>query len=83
MNNCITIEPDFIETLLTFSWFDNCGKAIEIENVLVTKDIRKDISSTRWENIVLEECGKFIAQLSKNFKDEYRCWNQLIKNDKK
>lgn len=79
MNNCITIDPDFIETLFTFHWFENCGKDIELENVLVTKDIRKAISSTRWENIVLEECGKFTTQLSKNFKDEYRCWNQLIK----
>lgn len=82
MNNCITIDPNFIETVLNFPWFENCGKDIEIENVIVSKDIRKAISSTRWNNIVLEECGHFTAQLSKNFKDEYRYWNQLIKTIK-
>lgn len=68
MNNCITIDPDFIETLFTFHWFENCEKDIEIENVLVTKDIRKAISSTRWENIVLEECGKLLHNYRKILK---------------
>lgn len=82
MNNSITIDSNFIKTLLSFPWFLNCGKATEIDNVMLSKDVRKSIQSSKWENILLEKRGEYTAQLSKNFKDGYRNWNQIIKTVK-
>ena len=77
------IKNEFIEQLLNCKWLQNCGKqedlGFEVEYVKTKKQLKKLISSIRWENVCLEAEGDFTAYLHINHKEDYnKYWNDVV-----
>lgn len=83
------IKSEFAEQLLNCKWLQNRGKqeelGFEVEYVKSKTQVRKLISSIKWENVCLEAEGDFTAYLHINHKEDYnKYWNdmvRLIKNE--
>lgn len=83
------INKDVVGRIKKIKWFQNCGNKLEISliyDVSYAKDINsviKHISSTRWENIGIEEENRLTAHLFKNYPDKYhQVWNCIVKDIK-
>ena len=77
------IKNEFAERLLNCKWLQNCGKqedfGFEVEYVKSKKQLKKLISSIKWENICLEAEGDFTAYLHINHKEDYnKYWNDMV-----
>lgn len=68
----ISHSPHFLSHLHTISWFSNCG-----ENNIGKETIVKEISKTKWENLVLNHRGDATAMLSIHHPIAYKEWNNL------
>jgi hypothetical protein len=84
------INKVLYERLLNSKWLVNCGTNenttydFEVHSVKTEKEMKKYISSIKWENISLEEDGNLSEFLSVNHKDIYNnCWNPKVRLIKK
>ena len=70
------VNIDVINRIKRIKWFENCGNILEITlmyDVSYAKDIKsviKHISSTRWENIGIEEKNRLTSYLFMNYPDK-------------
>ena len=84
------INKDVVDRIKRIKWFKNCGNKSEIALIYdksYAKDVKsaiKHISSTRWENVGIEEKNRLTSYLFKNYPDKYhQVWNNLVKDIKK
>lgn len=84
------VNIDVINRIKRIKWFKNCGNILEITlmyDVSYAKDIKsviKHISSTRWENIGIEEKNRLTSYLFMNYPDKYhQVWNDMVIDIKK
>lgn len=79
------INKEITDILYHISWFENCGKqgpsqlGIKAESV---DEVKKHITSLRWENIELEYQGAMTGKLCnrscQGIGKEYHEWNNLV-----
>lgn len=81
------INKEVVERIKKIKWFQNCRCNLGIEliyDVSYEKNIDsliKLISSTRWENISLEEQNRLTEYLFKNYPDKYhQVWNDVVRD---
>ena len=81
------INNEFIDKVLCCDFLGNCGKVDELKVDIKYVDseamANEMICSEEWENIVLEERGKFTSFLSKNHRELFnKYWNQVVEEIK-
>ena len=87
---CIQLaQSDLTARLLSCCWLSNCGTnqnctySFDVFLVSSLKDALKNISSSKWENVCLEEYGNITEYLAKNQKNEYnQHWNENVRKIK-
>lgn len=87
---CIQLaQSDLTARLLSCCWLSNCGTnqnctySFDVFLVPSLKDALKNISSSKWENVCLEEYGNITEYLAKNQKNEYnQHWNENVRKIK-
>lgn len=87
---CIQLaQSDLTARLLSCCWLSNCGThqnctySFDVFLVFSLKDALKNISSSKWENVCLEEYGNITEYLAKNQKNEYnQHWNENVRKIK-
>lgn len=84
------INRQFIDILYDIPWFSNCGKQIPLQwgiKADSVSEVKKNITSIRWENIVLDNQGDMTEQLCirscQGIGDEYQEWNRLVDDYKR
>ncbi|GAA0086307.1 hypothetical protein UT300007_27460 [Clostridium sp. CTA-7] len=83
------INKDVVNRIKRIKWFENCSSKLEIPLIYdksYAKDVKsviKHVSSTRWENIGIEEKNRLTSYLFKNYPDKYhQVWNNIVKDIK-
>jgi len=81
------LKKDFLDKIDSCAWFENCGDgSFDRFEVVVVKDKEKaikNITSTKWENVYMEQQGNLTEYLFINHRDLYsESWNREIQHIK-